>query len=101
MNIDKFRLPLIVAGCVLAAACHIDRIPPRSMTAGAMHMCKRRVLRFARTHKKLPASLHDIPEIPGYDNGITDGWGRELDYEARPDGTVSLRTLGSDRAPGG
>jgi hypothetical protein len=58
---------------VIAAFVLIDTIPPRSLTAGRMHITKRRILQFAREHNKLPPTLTDLPPMPGYD---TEQWTR-------------------------
>ena len=79
----------------------VDTVPPRSMTFGSMHMCKRRILRFAHDHGKLPSSLQETEPIEGYDSSIKDAWGVVLDYSVDANGVVTLRSLGKDHAPGG
>jgi hypothetical protein len=37
-------------------------------TATTMWVLKRRILRYAREHGRLPASLSDLPPMQGYDN---------------------------------
>ena len=79
----------------------VDTVPPRSKTAGAMHMAKRRILRYASAHNALPNSLAQTAEIPGYDNSLKDGWGRALLYRVATNGDVILTSLGKDNKVGG
>ena len=48
----------------------------------------------------MPQSIHNLPARDGYDNSITDAWGRELIYTVA-EGAVELRSNGADRKPGG
>ena len=102
----KVRKPiwiaLFVTLCVVVASMlFVDVIPPLSKTAGVMHMCKRRVLRFAAEHDKLPSSLQETQPIDGYDSSIKDAWGVLLDYSVDTNGVVRFVSLGKDRKPGG
>jgi hypothetical protein len=78
----------------------VDIIPPRSTTAGNMHMTKRRILRFAATHGSLPTSLEQLPCIEGYVNETTDGWGRPILWRIDGDDVI-LTSYGRDGVPGG
>ena len=66
-----------------------------------MHMCKRRIQRFAIEHNHLPSSLRETAEIPGYDNSIKDAWGFPIIYSVDTNGVVTLTSLGKDNKPGG
>ena len=79
----------------------VDTIPPRSMTHTSMHMCKRRILRYAHKHGKLPSALGDTDVIEGFHESLKDGWGVELEYSAVANDVVTFRSLGKDRNPGG
>lgn len=79
----------------------IDVIPPRSLTSGRMCMTKRRIMQFAHQHNRLPATLAELPAMPGYDTETVDAWKRPLDYTIDESGVVTLRSLGADRQPGG
>jgi hypothetical protein len=79
----------------------VDWIPPRSLTAGRMFVTKRRILQFARQNNKLPATLAELPAMPGYDTETTDAWNRPFDYVSDDTGTVTLRSLGADKRLGG
>lgn len=76
-------------------------VPPRSQTCGAMHISKRRILRYAAEHGSLPVSIQATDELEGYYNSTTDAWGNELTYEVAPNGDVTLTSLGRDNRPGG
>ena len=89
---------LVLVGIVIL---FIDTVPPHSMTHGAMHMCKRRVLRYAQEHGILPSSLSDTEPIEGYHSSIKDGWGVVLEYSVGTNDVVTFRSLGKDRALGG
>lgn len=100
------RRPIIILGIATLAVGVlvfglVDRIPPRDLTATRMHVTKRRVLQFARTHGELPKSLTALPAMEGYDNDIRDGWNRELVFEVSTSGVVTFRSLGRDGAAGG
>ena len=78
-----------------------DRASNDTMTRTRMWVVKRRILAYAHQNNRLPASLAEIPVMPGYDNSIEDGWGRALHYEVSGNGTVTLSSLGRDGLPGG
>jgi hypothetical protein len=79
----------------------VDVIPPRSMTHTSMHMCKRRVLRYAHKHGKLPSALGETDVIEGFHESLKDGWGIELEYSVDADDVVTFQSLGKDHNPGG
>ena len=73
---------------------------PRAMTYTHMHVMKRRVIRFAEANGHLPATVDELPEIPGYDNSVRDGWGRKITMSV--DGNrVTFTSLGRDNKRGG
>ena len=92
---------IVTSGVVVVAMLFVDVIPPPSRTAGAMHMCKRRVLRYTAEHGKLPSSLQETQPIEGYNSSIKDAWGVLLDYSVDTNGVVRFVSLGKDRKPGG
>jgi hypothetical protein len=51
---------------------------------------KRRILRYAREHGRLPASLSDLPPMQGYDNSERDAWFRPIAYDVDDEGVVTL-----------
>ncbi len=79
----------------------VDTVPPHSMTHGSMHMCKRRVLRYAYEHGKLPSALSETEPIEGFLASTKDGWGVVLDYSVDTNDVVTFKSLGKDRAVGG
>lgn len=79
----------------------IDIIPPRSLTHGAMHMSKRRILRYAHQNNKLPENIDILPEISEYSNRIKDAWNRKLIYNINQDNTITLISYGRDGIQGG
>ena len=93
----------LVAALVLVgiAMLFVDTVPPHSITHASMHMCKRRILRYAQEHGALPSSLSDTTPIEGYHSSIKDGWGAVLYYSVSTNDFVTLRSLGKDQAPGG
>lgn len=103
MKVRKSIWLLLIATLAIVgiAMLFVDTIPPHSMTDLSMQMCKRRVLRFAREHGKLPSSLSETKPIEGYHSSMKDGWGVVLDYGFDSNGVVTLRSLGKDRAAGG
>jgi len=79
----------------------VDVVPPASRTYTAIHMCKRRIQRYALEHNALPSALSETKEIEGCDNSIKDAWGRPLIYRADTNGLVTLESLGKNNKPGG
>jgi len=71
------------------------------MTYGAMHRCKRRILRYAQKHNALPSTLKDTVLTDGHDSSTKDGWGFDLEYRVEPNNIVTFYSLGKDHAPGG
>ncbi len=90
-----------IISLLLVMVLFAERAPPRSLTAGRMHVSRWRILQFAYRHNKLPATLAELPARPGYDNATDDAWGRPLDYSVDDSGAVMLRSLGADRRSGG
>jgi hypothetical protein len=86
---------------LLAFFLFVEVVPPRSMTATNMWIAKRRIIQYAHQHNHLPANLSDLPPMPGYVTDTHDAWGRPIDYSYDPSGVVTLRSLGSDKKPGG
>ena len=87
----------LLAACVLVG--HF-RYRPRASTGTTMWVMKRRVIRFAEAHGHLPASVDELPEIPGKRNSLRDAWGRRIKMSIN--GTqVTFTSLGRDNQPGG
>jgi hypothetical protein len=79
-----------------------ETAPPRALTAGRMFITKFRILEYAHAHNALPPDLTGLPAMPAnYDASTRDEWGRPFDYSFDTSGTVTLRSLGADSAPGG
>jgi hypothetical protein len=76
-------------------------IPPRALTGTRMWVVKRRILQYAHSHNQLPQALSDLPEMGGFDNSVSDAWGRIFRYELLPSGDVRLTSLGRDGKVGG
>lgn len=75
--------------------------PPQAVTDARMWVIKRRIIQFARANGTLPPALTSVPEMPGYDNALHDGWGNTISYSVGDNGLVTLTSLGSDRQAGG
>jgi len=89
-----------ISGCVILIL-SVDVAPPASLTYGAIHMCKRRIQRYALEHNALPLALSETKEVKGYYNSIKDAWGRPLIYSVDTNGLVTLASLGKDNKLGG
>jgi len=103
MRVRKPILIVLIAALSIVALTMLlaDVVPPRAKTHGAMHMCKRRVLRYAAEHGKLPSSLQETQPIEGFNSSIKDAWGVVLDYSVDANGAVRFVSLGKDRKLGG
>jgi len=70
-----------------------------------MYAIKRYIFQYAQQYNHLPASLSELPPMPGYETGeftsTDDAWGRAFDYGVDPSGIVTLRSLGADKRVGG
>jgi hypothetical protein len=102
----RLRWPLIlvlgIAVVIVALTLFLaEEIPPRSMTRTRMEVTAQRLLMYAQASGRLPKTLEDLPPREGYDNHTTDGWGHPLIYDTKPDGTVTLTSLGKDGTRGG
>jgi len=86
---------------VAIAMLFVDVIPPHSMTNNRMQICKRRILRYAKPHNRLPDSLSQTAEIPGFHYSLKDGWGNGILYRISQNGEVTLTSLGQDNKAGG
>jgi hypothetical protein len=65
-------------------------VSARATTASTMSVLKRRILRYARNHQRLPARISDLPELPGFTNSSRDAWYRPIRYDVSPEGVVTL-----------
>ena len=112
VNWSRRKFIVILLGLILlvslagigADTLTFGRIPPRSVTSAVMHTLKRRILRYARVHDRLPAELKDVPWMPFNLGGIrlVDGWGNPIVYLVDPKScTVTLISYGRDGKPGG
>jgi len=88
---------LILTGLILACCLTLDCVPPRELTDAHMWGVKRRIIRYAHEHNRLPSSLQALPKIPGLGAKTTDAWGREITYIVGPGDHVTL----SSRPPSG
>jgi hypothetical protein len=104
----KKRVPVVVRvlGLVLLLLCgfglYVENcaIPAGDLTVTRMHAMKRRVIRFAKAHGHLPATVDELPEIQGFDDSVYDGWWRKITMTV--DGSrVTFTSLGRDNRPGG
>jgi hypothetical protein len=82
------------------AVLSFDKVSPGALTDTRMHMMKRRVLRFANVHGVLPKTIDEFPHIEGFDNEVSDGWGRRILSRIEGD-KVFLTSYGRDGVPGG
>jgi hypothetical protein len=95
----RFWIPIAVLATLIYLL--VDVIPPDSLTEVTMHICKRRIQRYAVEHNALPSSLSETREIPNAYNSTKDAWGHEIVYTVDPNGIVTLTSLGKDNKPGG
>jgi hypothetical protein len=77
-----------------------EMTPPRPATCTTMYCMKRRILRYASVHNVLPHSAGELPVIDRYHNGVKDGWGRVIHWQAEGN-RVTLVSYGRDGIPGG
>ena len=102
----KMRKPMIGlfwAGTLylVAISVHIDVRTRSSTSYDRIFVTKQLILQFAHEHNRLPASLAELPELPGYGTSTIDAWKRPLDFVVDSAGTVTLRSLGADTRSGG
>lgn len=96
----KSKIKYIVVLLVVSFLCiliylSINWISPHDKTVTVMGSLKYRIELYAKTNNKLPDSLNDLPERPGYDSSIVDGWNRKIVYYYDGDsGEVSLISYG-------
>lgn len=86
---------------VMGCASSVNVIPRDAMTHTRMTVTRVRIGMYAEQADGLPQSLDSLPIREGYDNEITDGWGRPLIYSVEGDDLFTLKSLGEDGAPGG
>ena len=67
---------------------------PSDATKTSMWVMKRRIMRYAHEHGRLPTSLSELPDIQGTMNRNVDWWGNPITYVANQDGLVTLRSPG-------
>lgn len=79
----------------------VGRIPPRAVTNIHIGQLRLRIMRYARTHDRLPQTLDELPEVEGGASRIKDGWGKAILYAVNGDGIVTLTSYGKDGAKGG
>lgn len=95
---------VIGVGCVLLLWMLFVRsevMPPQSRTVVRMHNIARRIIRYALIHNRLPENLMILPDLPEHDNSVTDGWDRDIIYQADPNGDITLVSYGRDGVSGG
>jgi hypothetical protein len=98
----KHKITVIVVVLVAVSAFYLiaDRIPPCDLTISNMLETKRRIIRYARIHNKLPENLDSLPKIEGHVNSVVDGWGRPIIYRYDDgQGVVLLTSLGESGDP--
>ncbi|QDU86603.1 Bacterial type II secretion system protein G [Planctomycetes bacterium Pla163] len=96
----QLRTLAAVALALVSAGCEAE-IPPAAQTESALTETLQRLDMFAATHGRLPAVLSELADRHGHANRTVDGWGNPLQYSVDADGILTLRSLGSDGAPGG
>ncbi|MDZ4287837.1 MAG: type II secretion system protein GspG [Prosthecobacter sp.] len=95
-------LPVLLILTLMTTLLLVETVPPRERTIADMKATQRRILDFARAKDRLPSSLPELPAVSGYDDNPDDAWESPFDYETdTATGTVTLRSLGGDQAPGG
>jgi len=65
-----------------------------------MHGLEVRFTDYVRSHHEIPMTLSQLPGKRGYDNSVTDGWGRPILLE-RNGQVIRLISYGKDGIPGG
>lgn len=94
-------MTVLLVASLLMEVCLTEQVSSESGTRSRMWVVKRRILRYASYHNRLPPSLLATPTLPRYDNSIHDYWRRPLGYQGNNNGTVTLISLGKDGRPGG
>lgn len=75
----------------------LDRpIPAEVLTNERLEHTKRRLVEYCRKEGALPASLESLPEVPGKDSGLTDGWDHDLVYVRTSDTSAFVTSEGPD-----
>ncbi len=98
MTLMASALSMLFLGVVMTC---VHTIPPQTSARKVLSVARRRVIRYAREHNRLPATLAETSPFPGRDEPLADAWGRALGYSFDSMGVVTLQSLGADGAPGG
>ena len=71
-------------------------IPPQDLTETRMYVMKRRIIRYALTHSRLPESVAKLPLLEGYGNRVVDGWKTPIKFTVSEGSVVTLSSAGPD-----
>jgi hypothetical protein len=105
-NIRNFIIGFIVFGMVgylflmVWMRGDLGEFYPDSATSTTMYVLKRKILHYAKANNKLPNSIEELPELEGFLNRNTDGWGVPIRMEINGN-EVTLHSFGKDNKPGG
>jgi Type II secretion system (T2SS), protein G len=99
---------IVLAVCVVAslfALAYLGKslgyVKPGDWTEGTMFFTHRRILVYAAKNGHPPARLEDLPNWPGFNNDLRDGWGRQIQYKQLNADIVELTSFGKEGLPGG
>src|SRR4029077_15910171 len=93
----KYLFGSVLAVIVLAAllpALFPGQVAKEELTRSRMIYDRLRILEYAPAHNRLPislAALPPLPQKPGTDHHLEDGWGRAILYEVDATGLVTLK----------
>ena len=99
--VDAIIVVVVIRTLPLIVRSFVTVVPRRATTYGTMHVTKRRILRYAHMHDRLPKALDELPIIEKFGNDLEDGWGRRILYQFVQNNTVTLISYGKDGVPGG
>jgi hypothetical protein len=99
-------LSIILVGLLLSAAsCQslqfVDVITPQNNTETGLTLTFDRIQTYWNRHGRVPKNPADLPDLPGRDCEMRDGWGREFHWKSDGKRTVWVWSLGRDGKPGG
>jgi hypothetical protein len=69
-------------------------LSPHEDTYTSMSMIKRRILRYAHEHNRLPNCISELPTVAGHRNKDTDWWGNPIQFEFDCNGIATLTSKG-------
>lgn len=79
----------------------VNVIPPRNLTETRLAVTHNRIEQYWQAQQRVPDSPDQLPVHKNRDCSMTDGWGRELQWESDGKSKVKVWSLGRDGIAGG